>query len=413
MTEPLVGRDAWGLDPTMIFLNHGSFGACPRAVLARQAELRVQLERDPARFLLVDAPPLLDASRARLAEFVGADPNDIVFVDNATTAVNTVLASAPLDQGDEVLVTQHGYRACNNAIDVWAGKRGARRVVAHVPFPVRDEEQIVEAVVTACTRRTRLAVLDHVTSPTALVLPVQRLIAVLHERGVRVLIDGAHGPGMTPLSLRHLGADYYTGNAHKWLCAPKGSAFLFVHPSLQREVRPLVISHAASTVAAGAARFQAEFAWTGTNDPTAWICVGEAIAWGERHAPGGWAGSMRSNHDLVLQARRALCESLGVEAPCPESMLGAMAAIPLPTGIGPAPVAGAEPDPLQQSLRERDSIDVPIIPWGAHPARLVRISAQQYNRLGDYEDLARALASRRGSERPPLGSDGHSAPCAG
>jgi len=385
----------WILDPAIRFLNHGSFGACPRPVLDRQAELRERLERDPHRFLVHDAPRLLDASRERLAEFVGADPSDLVFVDNATTAINTVLASFDLQPGDEVLTTDHGYRACNNAAAEWAARRGARVVTARIPFPIDDPGQIEESLLAACSKRTRLAIVDHVTSPTALVLPIESIIRRLQGRGIRVVVDGAHAPGMLPLDLDALGAEYYTGNAHKWLCAPKGAAFLHVRCDMKQAMRPLVFSHGASLPDRDPGRFKAEFGWTGTNDPTAWICVAEAIAFGETQHPGGWRGRMGRNHRLALDARELLCKSLRVAAPCPESMVGSMAAVVLPPDLVPAAVEGDDPDPLQRLLRECYGLDVPVLAWPRYPRRLVRVSAQLYNELDDYEVLAQALASAR------------------
>ena len=384
----------WILDPAIRFLNHGSFGACPRPVLDRQAELRDRLERDPHRFLVHDAPRLLDASRERLARFVGADPSDLVFLDNATTAVNTVLASL-LEPGDEVLTTNHGYRACNNAAAAWAGRRGARVVTARIPFPVEDPAQVEESLLAACSERTRLAIVDHVTSPTALVLPIESIIRQLQKRGIRVLVDGAHAPGMLPLDLDAWGAEYYAGNAHKWLCAPKGAAFLHVRRDMKQALRPLVFSHGASLSDRDPHRFRAEFGWMGTTDPTAWICVGDAIAFGEAQHPGGWRGRMDRNRRLALDARDLLCRSLHVDAPCPESMVGSMAAVALPLDLVPAAVEGDAPDPLQRLLRERHGLDVPILAWPRHPGRLVRVSAQLYNEIDDYAVLAQALASAR------------------
>lgn len=393
---PAFQRDdgPWGLDPQVRFLNHGSFGACPRPVLARQSALRQQMERDPARFLVRDAPVLLEASRASLASFVGADPRDVVFVDNATTAVNTVLAWSDLEPGDEVLATDHGYRACNNAIATWAGRRGARLVVARVPFPLTDSSEVIGALLAACSPRTKLAVIDHVTSPTALVFPVEQLIRELRSRGVRVLIDGAHAPGMLPLALGTLGADYYTGNAHKWLCAPKGAAFLFVRRELQPSLRPLVISHGASLDPSDPDRFQTEFGWTGTNDPTAWICIQEAIELGREMTPGGWEARMQRNRALALEARRLLCDTLGVPPACPDRMIGSMASLPLPASLLPPADSSAAIDPLQERLRG-DGVDVPVVSWPHHPHRLVRISAQLYNERQDYAFLAQRLLHLR------------------
>src|SRR5438445_7019259 len=237
----------WTLDSAVAFLNHGSFGACPSPVLEAQQRLRERLERQPARFFVRDLEPLLADARSALAAFLGAAPEGLVFVPNATTGVNAVLRSLAVAPGDQLLVTDHAYNACRNALDFVAAAARAEVVVVPVPFPLASADAVVEAVVARATPRTRLALLDHVTSPTGLVYPIERLVRELAGRGIDALVDGAHAPGMVPLDLRALGAAYYTGNCHKWLCAPKGAAFLHVRSDRQTGVRPVVISHGPNT----------------------------------------------------------------------------------------------------------------------------------------------------------------------
>src|SRR5438093_10720983 len=285
----------WTLDPAVAFLNHGSFGACPRPVLEAQQRLRERLERQPVLFFVRDLEPLLDDARSALAACLGAEPEGLVFVTNATTAVSAVLRSLALAPGDQLVVTDHAYNACRNALDFVAAAARAQVVVVPVPFPLAAADAVVEAVQTRVTPQTRLALLDHVTSPTGLVLPIERLVRELAAHGVDTLVDGAHAPGMLPLDLRALGAAYYAGNCHKWLCAPKGAGFLHVRRERQGDVRPVVISHGANSPRTDRSRLLLEFDWTGSHDPTAYLCVPEAIRFLGGLLPGGWPEPMARN----------------------------------------------------------------------------------------------------------------------
>lgn len=378
-------KQHWQLSTGLTYLNHGSYGATPRVVLEEQSRLRELLERNPVKFLSPerDLEAQLDRVRDVLSGLVGAPARDLGFVRSATDGVNAVLGSLRLEPGDEVVVTDHGYNACINAARYFVERQGAAVRVAAVPFPLAGPAQVVEAVERALTPRTRLLLVDHVTSPTGLVFPVAELVAMAQAHGARVLVDGAHAPGMLPLDLAGLGADYYTGNHHKWLCAPKASGFLYVQPRWQHEVRPTVISHGANRPRPGRSRFLAEFDWTGTFDPTALLSLPAAIAFlGSLH-PGGIDELMRANRRLAVQARARLCAALQVEAPAPESMLGSLAAVELPQ-----PLRDRD---LQARLRDGFAIEVPVIDWPAGNTRLVRVSMQAYNDLADVERLIEAL----------------------
>jgi isopenicillin-N epimerase len=379
----------WQLDPGVVFLNHGAFGACPTAVLNAQQAFRQQLESEPLRFIMREYEPLLDRSRQALADFVGADPANLVFVSNATTGVNSVLRSLSFSAGDELLTTSHAYNACCNALRFVAERAGAKVVVAPIPFPIHSSEQIVEAVLNQVTSRTKLVLLDHVTSPTGLIFPLQSLIKVLSAHGIDTLIDGAHAPGMLPLDLKTLGATYYTGNCHKWMCAPKGAGFLYVQPERQSQIRPLTISHGANSPRTDRSKFQVEFDWVGTQDPTAYLCVETAIQFLDGLLSEGWTGVRKQNHQLALRARQLLCEALDQPLPCPDEMIGAIAAVSLPESFGVP--TGAAIDPLQDWLWNEFQIEVPIIPWVNPDQKLIRVSAQLYNDIGQYEYLAQAL----------------------
>jgi isopenicillin-N epimerase len=375
------------------FLNHGSFGACPRPVLEAQERLRDRMEREPVQFFARDLEGLLDGARGELAAFLGCPAEDLAFVSNVTAAVNAVLRSLSLKPQDELLVTNQEYNACRNALEFATVRAGARVVAAEVPFPIDSSDAVVAAVLARVTPRTRLALLDHVTSQTGIIFPIERLVCALAERGVETLVDGAHAPGMLPLDVSSIGAAYYAGNCHKWLCAPKGAGFLYARRDRQAEIRPVAISHGANSRRTDRSRFLLEFDWTGTDDPTAVLCVPEAIRFMGSLLPGGWPALMASNHQLVLGARAAICRALEIPLPCPDEMIGSLAAFPLPQGSIDRPRAPFYCDPLQDLLLRDFGIEVPVIPWPAPPERLLRVSAQIYNTPGQYERLAEALST--------------------
>lgn len=398
-------RPHWGLDPNITFLNHGSFGACPKPVLEVQSAFRAQLEREPVRFFLRECEALMFAASEALGKLLGANPEDLAFVSNATAGVNTVLRSLQFAPGDEILIAEHGYNACNNAARFIAEKSGARVVVAPFPFPITSADEVVEAILAKVTPgKTKLLLIDHITSPTAIVLPIEKIIRVLNELGIDTMVDGAHAPGMVPLDLNNLGAAYYTGNCHKWLCAPKGAAFLHVRKDKQQAnddeplIRPLSISHGANAKIGKYKRFRLEFDWTGTTDPTPWLCLPAAIEFLTGLFPNGLIGLREHNRAMALAARNELRETLRTILPIADEMIGSMATMVLPTPrqVERAPEALLGIDPLQDRLFHQYGIEVPIIamdpPLTNWPGRFVRISAQVYNDPEDYRRLGKALA---------------------
>lgn len=392
LRKPGANPRLWWLDPKITFLNHGSFGACPKAVLEYQNEMRLRLEREPVAFMVRELEPMLDKARAVLSRFVGGKAQDLVFVRNATSGVNAVLRSLEFKRGDEILVTDHEYNACRNVVDFVAQRAGVKVVVAPIPFPIASEEQIIQPIIERVTSRTRLALVDHVTSQTAIVMPLERIVRELEGRNVPVLVDGAHAPGMVPLNLNKLGASYYTGNCHKWICAPKGAALLHVREDRQSEIRPTVISHGANSPRKDRSRFQIEFGWAGTWDPTAMLSVPVALQFMGELLPGGWREVMQRNRALALAARKLLCDALEIPTSCPDAMIGSIASIPISDGkTTKPPKTPLYLDALQEVLFAKWKIEVPIIPWPAPPKRLLRISAQLYNALPQYEYLRAAL----------------------
>ena len=390
-------RHLWPLDQGVEFLNHGSFGAVPTAVLQAQIAIRQRMEAEPVAFFSRDLEGLLDDARVYLGAFIGADPDDLAFVDNATTGVNAVLRWLPLTAGDELLTTDHEYNACRNAMEVVAERAGARVVTAPIPFPTVGPEDVVDRVLAAVTPRTRLAVLDHVTSATALVFPIEELVTELAARGVDTLVDGAHAPGMLDIDVHGLGAAYYAGNLHKWVYAPKGAAFLHVRRDRQAGFHPLVVSHGANSDRTDRSRFRLEADWTGTRDPSAWLAVPAALDFIGGLLAGGWPAVRLRNRDLARRARDLLCTALAISAPAPDAMLGSMASVPLPEEEAAGRVQGVDlyGDPIHDALLAR-GLQVMITPWPQRPdggpwRRLVRISAALHNDLDQFVRLAEAL----------------------
>jgi len=366
------------------------------------------MERHPIRFLDGELEGHLDHARASLATLLGAEPDDLAFVPNATTAVNTVVRSLDFATGDEILTTDHEYNACLNALRFVADRARARVVVASIPLPIRSPEDVTAAILACASDRTKLAVISHVTSPTGLVFPIEQIVRALAERGIDTLADGAHAPGMLDLDLNSLNAAYYTGNAHKWLCTPKGSAFLHVRRDRQANIRPLVISHGTNSPRDDRSRFRLEFDWGGTGDPTPYLSIPAGIDFLGGLLPGGWRELRAANRNRAIAGRQKLMDALGTDLPlAPESMIGALAAVELPADMLPAPDRSSGTadetyplDPMHDALFNEERIEVPVYPWPHTPAdtqprhRLLRVSAQMYNDDSDYARLASALSNK-------------------
>jgi isopenicillin-N epimerase len=387
----------WVLDPSVTFLNHGSFGACPEPVLAVQREWRDRMEREPVAFLDDALEGHLDHVREVLGAFLAADPGGLAFVPNATTGVNAVLRSVRFEPGDEILTDDHEYNAVLATLRAVAARDGASVVVARLPFPTAGDDELVDAFMGAATPRTKLAVVSHVTSPTALIVPVGRIVSALAERGIDALVDGAHAPGQVEVDLGALGAAYYAGNGHKWLSAPKGSGFLWVRADRRAAVHPTVTSHGANDPRSDRSRFALEFDWVGTTDPTAVLSLPAAIDWTARLEPGGWPAVMAANHALAVAGRDRIGAALGVTAPAPDPMIGSMASL-----VVPGVATDRDAADLHDRLR-RDGIQVPVVGWPVRGARarltdapesvVIRISTQRYNEPADYARLAETLTS--------------------
>jgi isopenicillin-N epimerase len=381
----------WHLDPTVRHLNHGAFGAVPSAVARTQSEIRAEIAGNPTRFFAREIEGRLDVARRDLAAFLGSDPDALAWIDNTTTGVNTVLrfVERGLGPGDEVLITSHEYNACRNAVAAMAARVGATVRTAEIPFPVVDASTIGETVLANVTASTRLVVLDHVTSQSAMVLPIQDLVYQIEGSGIPTLVDGAHAPGMLELDLDSIGASFYVGNCHKWLCAPHGAAFLRVAEQYRDTIEPLVISHGWNDARTDRSRFRKLFDWVGTDDPSAVLSVPAAIEAIGSAVPEGWPGVMRRNRELALEGRRIVLDRIGGETAIPDDMIGTMAVIELPPAERPSE---GIIDPLTGAIRESHRIEVPVFSFPESPQRVVRLSAHLYNTHDDYEALAGALA---------------------
>jgi len=371
-----AARGDWPLAPDIRYLNHGGYGVVPNDVLAVQAEWRARIERDPTRFMVEELPTAWRMAADLLARHMGASGDDLAFVENATVGCNAVLRSLDLHQGDEILVTNLGYAAINKAARYAASRSGARVVEVAIPMPLPDMAALTAALAGRLGPRTRLCIFDHIVSPAALVLPVAELTRLAHDAGARVLIDGAHAPGQIALDIPAIGADWYVGNCHKWLMAPRACGFLWARAEAQAELHPLAISHGLGD------GFLAEFDWTGTRDPTPMLAMPSAIA---THQRMGGAALMARNAALARDAARLLCDAWHSPASGPEDAFAAMVSVRLPL----AAACREDALRLQRRLAHEHRLSVPIMAFAG--ALWVRIAAQAYNELAEYEHLARAL----------------------
>ena len=391
-------RSQWMLDPKITYLNHGSFGATPKVILESQDGYRKMLEEEPVQFMVCRLPDLLWKTQCALGNLIHANPEDIVLVQNATEGVNSVLQSLHFDVGDEILYVDQVYGACKNIADFVAQKHGAICKSIALPIPVDDPEEIVQRICAAWTPKTKLLLLDHICSPTGWILPIETVVSFFEQRGTPVLVDGAHALGQISLDVTKLGASFYVANAHKWLCAPKGTAFLYVREDWQSQIRPTCISHGASWEQGEYSRrhslFQMEFSWTGTSDPTAHLCIPDCIQFMSGLHPDGLEGLQQENTQRAQKYRKYLIDELGSNILCPDSMVGHMGSfwipkqrIVLPKGIE-IPV-GERLHPLWKYLYEEHHIEVVVFDVPDHIA--IRFSIQKYVCDRDIQRLCQAL----------------------
>lgn len=373
-----AARADFYFDESLTYLNHGAFGACPRPVMAAAQALREEVERQPSEFLVEKLMPHLRNSAETLGTYLGAKGEDIVFLDNASTAINAVLRSLVMFPGDDVLTTSQTYGAVMRTLEFVCDRADARLIPVHLDYPALGEEAIVETILDSITTRTRLLVIDHVTSKTATVLPIAEIASECADRGIPVLVDGAHGPGMLDLNIEKLGVTWYAGNCHKWLGAPRGAAFLWTVPERQPYVRPTTISHFVSD------GYLPAFDWPGTKDFTPSLMIGEALAYRSRYGEERLRTHCR---DLTIAAGHQAAEALGSNIGVPDGMTGTMTTVRLPASFGPPkPETATE---IRRRLREEFGVEVDIQAF--EKALWMRLSLYVYNDLSDVERLTDAL----------------------
>jgi isopenicillin-N epimerase len=373
-------RSLFLLDPTVTFLNHGSFGACPRPVFEEYQRWQRELERQPVEFLGRRHWDLLTEARTELARFLNAPPDDIVFTENATAGVNVVARSIDLKPGDEILTTDHEYGACDLTWEYLQGCKGVTITKAEIPLPVTTPEAVVEAIWAKVTERTRVIYLSHVTSGSALIFPVAEICKRARAAGIFTVIDGAHAPGQVPVDLTAIGADCYAGNLHKWLCAPKGSGFLYVRPEHQEWMMSGIVSWGWGVRPEfGTTQFQRRNAWQGTRDPAAYLAVPAAIRFQAEH---DWEAVRDRCHELVCKARRRIANLTDLPQIAPESRTWFVQ-------MATCPVRTASIEQLKTNLYDKCRIEIPV---GERDGRqAVRVSIQAYNTEEDVDRLLDGL----------------------
>ena len=373
-------KDLFLLDPEITFLNHGSFGACPRPIMEIYQSWQHELERQPVLFLGRRINELMSQSRLRLAVYLGVQPDEVVYFPNPTTAINMVARNLGLQPGDEILTTNHEYGAMDRTWRFICRASGAHYIRKQITLPLTSKEQIVEAVWSGVTRRTRVLFISHITSPTALIFPIEELCQRARQRGILSIVDGAHAPGQIPLNLENVGADIYTGACHKWLCAPKGAAFLYARRVVQSMLLPLVVSWGYESEHPSQSQFIDYHEWQGTRDMSAFLTVPAAIDFQAQH---DWEQVRRDCHELASQTRQQLNDLTGLEPICPDSRdwFSQMFAVRLPESTNLVD--------FKTRLYDEFRIEAPTIYWEGQ--KFLRISIQEYNTNQDTDALVNAV----------------------
>ncbi|KAF5977262.1 isopenicillin N epimerase [Fusarium coicis] len=389
MAAHLQSFGEWQIQKDIVYLDNGAFGSCPNSVVEKQKNIRQRIEENPHEFFERSYVSGLESSRRSLADFLRVDHRDIFLLPGATHAMNVVIQSLRFGPDDEILTTNVAYSSVRMVLDHVAKRDGAHIVVVDVPLLVTGPEDVIERILAGVTPRTRFAVIDHIPSRTGLVLPAKKIVEELESRGIDTLVDGAHAPGMIQLDLKDINAAYYVANCHKWMCAPRGIGFLHVRRDRGQNIKPLVIARSPYVVGKSKhSVLEHSFGWMGTYCPSAMLSLPSAIDHLNKVMPGGYVDLTSRNHDLAVLARRIVCKTVGVDIPCPDSMIAAMATIPLPDSPGPEQEGML---PIQQALWKEHGIVIPVYSWPSYPKRVIRLSVQAYNTLDQYLKLADCL----------------------
>lgn len=374
-------RDLFLLNPEIIFLNHGSFGATPRSVLNAYQNWQRKLENQPVKFLAVDLFDNLEYARNSLAEYLHTKPECLVYIPNATFGVNIVARSLHFNSGDEILTSNHEYGACENAWQYVCQHSGAILVRQNIPLPLSGQEEVIEYLFSRVSMRTKLIYISHISSPTAIQFPIEGICRKARELGILTFIDGAHAPGQVDVDLDDIHSDFYTGNCHKWMLAPKGSGFLYARPDVQDLIDPLVVSWGwgGNPDYSSGSSFHDNLQWWGTHDPSAFLSVPNAINFQKKYC---WNLIRENCLSLAVETRKNIDSLTGMEPVCPDSgnWINQMFINRLPNYL--------DPNALKKTLYEDYSIEVPIITW--NDEKFIRVSIQGYN---THEDLSTLLVA--------------------
>ena len=372
-------KDTFLLDPNITFLNHGSFGSCPKPVFKEYQKWQKKLEHQPVQFMTDKVYSALKESRIALAEFVGCDEGELVFSPNPTTATTNIIFNLDMKSGDEILMTNHEYGALVRAWTAWGKRTGIKIIQQNIPVPVDTEERFIEEFWKGVNARTKVIFISHITSPTALIFPIEKILARARDKGLITIVDGAHVPGQVDLDIHALGCDFYIGAIHKWLCGPKGSSFLFVKKEHQEWMKPLVYSWGKDGEDPGPSEFLQDFQWQGTRDMSAFLSIPAAIEFYHQEI----SSLQLKCHEMSLYAFSEFQSILGTKPiSCGGNWLGQMVSHPLPDH--------ASPD-LKDELWTLHQIEIPVFEWNG--LQLIRLSVQIYNQQNDIDSLMSALPS--------------------